>query len=515
MDDVSLDTYEVEDITIRKLNETFVHVDASASLCQTLSEHFSFFPEGYKWHPKVKARMWDGRIRLFNSRFNTLPLGLVTQLKEFLADSGADIELLGFPDEVDPKDLEADFDRFYSTLTLPEGMEIRDYQKHAVLESLRTRRSIVISPTGSGKSFILYLLLRYGLSRALYRKILLVVPTINLVTQMYKDFAEYSANDPNFDVEKMCHQIYGGKDKDAVKKINITTWQSMDQIKGLKFFEQFDAEFVDEVHLAEAKGITRIVEGGVNALYKIGLTGTLKDSKMNPLALIGLFGELIYTKKTHELMEEGLLSDTPIVAMVLQYPEGDRKEFWQAVRELKRKQQNKKVFAFELKFLIMHRRRNQVIIKLCQKLSKTNTLILFRNIEHIDKIEKILTQAGIDVKRMSSDMEADERDAIRSYVEANSGVVVLSTYQLFQLGINIRNLHNGILAAPAKGRIRILQSLGRLLRPSRDGKTGYLFDLIDDIKIGDNANHTWTHGLMRLKYYTEEKLKIIYKKVTL
>jgi len=505
----------VEQVQLKKLNETYVYVNASSSLCQTISEHFSFFAEGYKWHPKVKSRMWDGRIRLFNSRFNTLPLGLAPQLEELLNEAGCEIEKTGFPDDVDPVSLEADFDRFYSGLVLPPEIELRDYQKAAVLESLRTRRAIVISPTGSGKSFILYLILRYGLSRALFRKTLLVVPTINLVTQMYKDFGEYSAKDPGFDVDKMCHQIYGGKDKDAVKKINITTWQSMDQIKGLKFFEQFDGTFVDEVHLAESKGITRIVEGSVNALYKIGTTGTLKESKMNPLALVGLFGELIYTKRTHELMEEGLLSNTPIVAMILGYPEGDRKTFWQAVKELKKKQQNQKVFALELKFLIMHRRRNQVIIKLCQKLKTTNTLILFRNIEHIDKIEKILTQAGIDVQRMSSTMSAEERDAIRAYVESHSGVVVLSTYQLFQLGINIRNLHNGILAAPAKGRIRILQSLGRLLRPSRDGKSGYLFDLIDDIKVGENANHTWTHGLMRLKYYTEEKLKIIYKKVSL
>ena len=333
------DKYEVETIQLKKLNETYVWVNASSSVCQTLSDHFSFFADNYKWHPKVRSRMWDGRIRLFNSRFNTLPLGLVPQLRSFLEDSDAIFQTEDFPDEIDPEFLEQDFDRWYKTLVLPPEIELRDYQKKAILESLRTRRSIVISPTGSGKSFILYCLIRYGMSRALFKNILLIVPTINLVTQMYRDFGEYSEKDPGFDVEKTCHQIFGGQEKTTNKPVTITTWQSMDQIKGLKYFSKFDGVMVDEVHLAEAKGITRIVEGSINALYKIGLTGTLKESKTNPLALVGLFGEIITTRKPHELMKDGVLSKTPVMAMILEYPEVDKRRFWAGVKDLKKKKE--------------------------------------------------------------------------------------------------------------------------------------------------------------------------------
>lgn len=507
------DKYDVEQIIIRKLNETFVHINASNSVCQSLSEYFSFYAEGYQWHPKVKARMWDGRIRLLNNRYNTFPLGLLDQLKTYLTEAGTQVEFENFSSEIDHQSLEEDFDRFYKTLVLPEEIVLRDYQKSAILKSLSQRRGIVISPTGSGKSFIIYCILRYGLSRALFKKILLMVPTINLVAQMYKDFGEYSKKDPNFDVEEFCHQIYGGKEKESKKPISISTWQSMATIKGPKSFHKFDSVICDECHLAEGKHMTRIIESSVNAQYKIGLTGTLKESKMNPLSLVGLFGELIHTKKTHELMELGVLSKTPVQAMILEYSKSDRKDFWKVMRDLKDKKQNKKVFSAELKFLHKHERRNKVILKLCQRLTNMNTLILFRNIEHIDEVEKILVSAGINVKRMSSDMSVDEREAIREYVENNIGVVVLSTYQLFQLGINIKNLHNAIFGAPSKGRIRIFQSFGRIIRIAPDGRVGHLIDLIDDLQQGGSKNFTWVHGLRRLQYYSEEKLKIKYKKV--
>lgn len=510
-----LDTYDVETICIKKINESFCWVDASSTVTATLSDHFSFYAPGYQFHPKVRARMWDGRIRLFNSRFNTLPLGLVGQLQDFLEEGGATLEFEGFPPDIDKEALGEDFDRFTETLVLPDGMEIRDYQRQAAIDSLASRRGIIISPTGSGKSLIIYLILRYALSRGILNKVLLIVPTINLVTQMYKDFKSYSRGDDGFIVEDECHQIYGGRDKTFDKRITISTWQSMNQIKGLKHYSKFDGILVDEAHLAEGATITKILEASTNASYKIGLTGTLKESKQNPLALVGLFGEVIKTRKTHELMADGLLTATPVLAMVLKHSDADKKNFWEGVKELKKKKQNKKVFAFEQKYLLTSPRRNKVILRLCQMFKEMNTLILFRNLEHIDQVQKILEKAGLDVKRMSSDMSAEERDAIREYCENNDGVVVLSTYQMFQLGINIKNLHNGILGAPAKGRIRVLQSFGRIIRQTKDGRVGYLVDLMDDIRLGSLENHLWKHAVLRLQYYKEEKLKIKYKKVNL
>lgn len=502
-----------ESVSIKKLNESFLYLNASRSVSESVSEHFSFFADNYQWSPKFKSRMWDGKIRLFNSRFNTLPLGLKNQLIEFLKEADAEIEFEGFRESIDQEVLAKDFDRFLGGLRLPEGIEVRDYQRKVCLDVLQEdMRGLILSPTGSGKSLIIYLLIRYCLSRSLFSKVLLIVPTINLVTQMVKDFADYSSEDPSFDAEASCHQIFSGKEKSLDKTIVVSTWQSLSTMNK-KVLTKFGGLICDEVHLAEAKEISAIVEASVNAEVKIGLTGTLKEAKINPLSLVGLFGRIFETRKTRELMDEGHLSDTPVVAMILNYPSEFISSFWEKVKALKAKKQNKKIYGEELSRLFLYENRNKVIVQLVKKFKNMNTLILFSSVKHAELVAKRLKEAGVDVFHMKSSMSAEERESIRNYAETHLNVAIVSTYQLFQLGINIRNLHNAIFGAPSKGRIRILQSFGRIIRPSPDGRVGYLIDLIDDLRLKSLVNIVYGHALKRLGFYQEEKLKIIYKKV--
>lgn len=506
------------DVTIRKLNNTFLYIDSDNGFKYSMSEYYSFFADNYQWSPKFKNRMWDGKIRLFNTAFSTLPIGLLENFKNFCRDNDKTFEVENFDDEpfYEREEIEKDFDRFLSKIKLPEGYEVRDYQRKAVIESILQRRLIIISPTGSGKSFIVYLLLRYLLSRSLIKnKFLIIVPTINLVTQMFSDFVEYAKDEPSFDVEKLCHKISGGKDKTSPKKVYISTWQSIFDIKAQKYFEEFSGIICDEVHTAEAKSIDGIMTKSVNSLYKIGLTGTLKDTKTNPLKLVSLFGEIIHTKTTKELMDLGVLTDTPVMPVVLEYNDEAKKEFWTMVKELKAKQKKtgkaENLYSHELKWLFTYKRRNAIIVKILKSLGDMNTLLLFRSVSHAEYMEKVLKELGFDVYWMKASLNDEEREAIRKYAENNRGVIILSTYQIFQLGINIKNLHNAIFCAPSKGRIRVLQSFGRLLRKATDGRIGWLFDIIDDIRLGSLVNTCYSHGLQRLKYYDEEKLKVKYK----
>lgn len=501
----------MKDVLIRRVNETFIHIDTDDGFLRTLSDYYSFFADNYMWSPKYKSGFWDGKIRLLNARYGLLYAGLLPNLLKFLEENEKTYELDGFEEFMELEAIKADFERFLSTIKLPDGFDVRDYQLDAILASLRDRRGLIISPTGSGKSLIIYLMIRYLMSRQLVKKVLLLVPTINLVGQMFSDFGEYAEND-SWDNEKYCHQIIGGRDKESKKPIFISTWQSVYDIKDKKYFEQFDSMFVDEVHTAEAKSISGIVERSANTKYRYGLTGTLKDTSTNPLQLIGMFGEVHTTTTTKDLMDAGILSDTKVLTYILRYTDREVSDFWAMISAEKEKQ---KRYQKELNYVYQHKKRTFVILKLLEKFKGMNSLLLFRKLDHAKIVFDILTENGYDCYYMNAGTPPEERERIRKYAEVNKGVVILSTYQIFQLGINIRNLHNAIYCAPSKGRIRVLQSFGRLLRKSTDGTTGYLIDIIDDLRHKDRNNYCFQHGLERLKYYNEEGIKVIYKKVNL
>jgi superfamily II DNA or RNA helicase len=505
-----------EDVIIYYVNSALIRIETDMGYSQTLSDYYSFFADNYQWNPKFKSKYWDGKIRLFNRNFGTLPAGLLDNLIEFLNESNKTFSLEGFPENLEKESIQKDFDRFLSKdIKLPDGYEIRDYQKSAVLDAILDKRNIILSPTGSGKSLIVYLYLRYCISRGISnRKILVMVPTINLVSQMISDFEDYSKLDTSFDSHKMCHMIMAGKEKDSSKRIYVSTWQSLANIKDKNYFTQFDICICDEVHTAEAKEISSIMEKLVNADRRTGLTGTLKELKCNPLQLIGHFGVIRKTKSTKELMDLNILTKTPVMAVVLKYEETTTKKYWDdIIGPLIKKKEQKKIYPAEMKFLATYKKRNNLIISLLKKLAGMNTLLLFRSVEHSKLIFDLLKSLNFDVHLMSSSLGVEEREAIRKYAETKNDVVIISTYQLFQLGINIKNLHNAIFCAPSKGRIRVMQSFGRLLRKAPDGRIGYLFDIIDDLRYKSKENITYSHGIKRLTYYQEEQLNIIYKAI--
>lgn len=499
----------MQDVIIRKINQSVMYIDTDDGFLKTISDHFSFFAENYTWNPKVKAGFWDGKIRLLNNRFNTMPVGLLDMLIEFLNENQKTYELVNFEEKIERKVIESDINNFLKTIDLPENFEIRDYQLKAIVDAIYEKRNLTISPTNSGKSLIIYLIMRYLFSRKLGTKVLILVPTINLVFQMFSDFKDYSTRN-KWDTEKFCHCIIGGVEKKTNKPVVISTWQSLYDIKDKNYFQQYDVFFNDEVHTAEAKSISSIIERLLNAEYRFGLTGTLKESRCNPLQLIGFFGNINTTTSTKKLIEDGHSSNTKVLAYILEYNENIRKNFWAKIYNIKDK---KKRYTTELKLLFNSKKRIFLIYKILEKFKGTNTVILFRNLDHARDVKRLLEQKGFECYFMSASTPPEERERIRKYCEKNIDIVILASYQIFQLGISIKNLHNGIIAAPAKGRIRILQSFGRLLRKSTDGKEGYLIDLIDDLRYNEKTNYCFSHGIERLKHFKEEEIEIIYQKV--
>ena len=473
------------DVILHKQNEAFIKVECERSIAQELSSYFEFFVPGYQFTPAYKSRLWDGKIRLFDLRNFTIYHGLVPYIKKFCEER--DYKL-----DIDPN-IQAtesfsvvEAKQFVDTLKLPH--EVRDYQLKSFVQAVRNKRMLLLSPTASGKSLIIYLIVRW-LQEADYKKGLLIVPTTSLVEQMYSDFASYG-----YDSDTYCHRQYAGKDKHTNAFLTITTWQSIYK-NSAEYFEQFDFVLGDEAHQFKAKSLTTILSGCTNAKYRIGTTGTLDGTQTHRLVLEGLFGPVYKATTTSELIEKGQLADFKIKCLVLKHAE----EICKQARDWD--------YNTEIEYIVKNQARNDFIRNLALSL-KGNTLILFQFVEKHGKDlhNNIKSNAG---KRhvffVFGGTDVEIRESVRSITEKENDAIIVASYGTFSTGVNIRNLHNIIFASPSKSRIRNLQSIGRGLRIGDNKTEAVLFDIADDFRVGKFTNYTLKHFIERVKIYDEEK----------
>ena len=484
---------KVETIRIWKLNHATLQIDCDSGVGQELNEFFSFYVPGYKFMPAYRNKIWDGKIRLYNRNTQELPAGLIHHVVQFSRARGYMIDSLdskyGMPYEKQDVD-ESQLKSFISSLKLP--FEIRNYQLDAVKKGLERKRGILLSPTGSGKSLIIYTLLSYYLgyiSSVTNKKVLVIVPTTSLVEQMESDFKEYGMP------SKLAHKIYSGKDKDTNAPIIISTWQSIYKLPRI-WFEQFGAVFGDECHGFKSKSLTSIMNKCGEAEYRYGTTGTLDGTQTHELVLQGLFGRTYKVTTTRDLQDDDHLAKLEIKRIELEYTERERKEFGQ------------KTYQEEIEYIVTNEKRNKFISNLTIDL-KGNTLVLYNYVEkHGKPLFNLINNAvgeGRKVFFVSGGTDTTDREAIRKIVEGQKNAIIVASLGTFSTGINIRNLHNIIFASPSKSQIRVLQSIGRGLRKSEDGRITELYDIIDNISWKSRKNFALTHSEDRLKIYEKER----------
>ena len=474
------------DVKIEKINNIYAQIDADDGILQEMSDFFTFSTPGYQFSPAFKSKHWDGKIRLLNLKTKQIYVGLIGYVKKFCKDNDYTFEVLDEDKEVYPVDTK----NLANALSLP--LEARDYQLLASSVGLTRKRTVLVSPTASGKSLIIYMMIRHLLNTGKKRG-LLIVPTINLVTQMHSDFKSYSTNN-GWDVDKYCQKIYGGESKIPDTDLIISTWQSIYDMPK-KYFAQFDFIIGDEAHTFKAKSLTSIMTKLINCDVRVGTTGTLDDSKVNKLVLEGLFGPVFKVISTKELIDRKQLADFKIKCLILKYPE----EVCKAV----------KGFAYpdEMNFIVSHEGRNNFIRDLAINLNG-NSLILFTYVEKHGKIlYDLLTEKakGRKIFFIHGGVEAEDREAVRHITEKENDAIIVASYGTFSTGVNIRNLHNIIFASPTKSKIRSLQSIGRGLRLGDNKTAATLYDIADDLRYGPYTNFTLKHYEERVKIYSEEK----------
>ena len=483
---------KIINMLISKKNEVYIKLEnVEPSTSAELNDFFTFEVPGFKYMPAYKNKMWDGKIRLYNIVTGEIYMGLLPYIEEYLKKNGEKYELEdGLRSErTVARSVVQGFVRGLRPTLNGKRIKIRDYQLDAISHAIATDRSLLISPTASGKSLIIYCLVRYYHMMEL--KTLILVPTTSLVEQLYKDFEDYGWSSGTY-----CQKIYQGHEKKVTKDVVISTWQSIHRMPR-QYFRQFGAVFGDEAHLFKAKSLTGILTKLDTSKYRFGLTGTLDGTQTHRLVLEGLFGKAKYVVTTKELIDNKTLADLEIKCIVLKYPDEDRR----IVREFD--------YGGELEYIVTKAERNTFLCNLVGHCNG-NTLCLFQFVEkHGAVLHKLIKDKYKDRKVffVYGGVNTDTREEIREIVENEKDAIIVASYGTFSTGINIRNIGNIVFASPSKSKIRVLQSLGRGLRQHGGGKTLRLYDISDDLSIDSKLNFTLRHFRERINIYKEQKFR--------
>jgi superfamily II DNA or RNA helicase len=471
-------------LIISKSNEVFLKIDTEPHIEYELRDHFKFDVPNAKFMPQYRGRNWNGEIHLFDIRSKQIYVGLLDKIVNFCNQYNYTYKFesnkfYGLPFEINEEISYEGVKDFMHSIC---SHQPRQYQIEGVYDALRYNRKLLISPTASGKSLMIYALVRYYMDKG--QKILVVVPTTSLVSQMHGDFRDYG-----LDVDSYCHKIYSGREKTNEYPVTITTWQSVYKLER-SFFEEYGVIIGDEAHLFKSKSLIQIMTKLHHAKYRFGFTGTLDGTQTHKWVLEGLFGPSYKVTKTDELMKQGHLSQLDIQCLVLKHPP-----------------QKFETYEDEIQYLISHEQRNKFIQNLALDL-KGNTLVLFSRVEAHGAIlyEKINKDKEDNRKVffVHGGVDTDERELVREITEKENNAIIVASYGTFSTGINIKNLHNVIFASPSKSRIRNLQSIGRVLRKGKDKVKATLYDIADDCTNKSRKNYTLNHFIERIKIYNEE-----------
>lgn len=487
----------MSDLIIKKVNETYVSLECEEYLNNKFYTLFSAYAPSYKFNPRFKNHVWDGKIHCYSPMTQTLPIGLLRNLMTFCDNNGIVYELEGFDaltETINKQEMEKIVNSFI------DGFDARDYQINAVHAALTNKKGVLLSCTGSGKSLMIYTFLRYLLQEKNITRMCLIVPSVSLVEQMYSDFKDYGWDE----IEDNVEMLYAGQNPTFRKPILISTWQSL-ETEDKEFFEPYEAVVVDECHSSKSAVVSKILKSCINAEYKIGTSGTLPTEESDQLRINAVLGDVLFELKSNELIQRGYLTKLNIVALFLKYQE----DFIN---------QNKdRSYPEEVKMVEEYENRNSSLnFILDHTPSEHNILILVNHRNHLASVKAYLKKQYLNkkVSIITGDVKAKEREKIRTNIEHEDGTILLATYQTMSTGINIPKLHAVMLYSNSKSRIKVLQSIGRGLRKHNTKSKVIIYDIIDDLSYKTRngrmkKNYCMQHYDERLTYYLEQEFPVI------
>lgn len=470
-----------QQLTIERYDASYIKVHCSDDgLAQELSDVFTFKAPGYRFHPKFKAGWWDGNIKLYNVSTRLIYHGLSHKIEKFCEDN--DVECIN---NLPKLPVATDILSFVDSLNLPD--ELFDHQRDALKAVSKSPRHLFISPTGSGKSLIIYIIAMYTVL-VMDQKVLIVDPTVALLHQLYVNFQDYGLED----IDEVAYRVYTGQDKNAEHPVIISTWQSIYK-QPPKYFDKFGCVIGDEAHLFTASSLVDIMKKLNKCEYRYGFTGTIADAKSHEFVLQGLFGSIVNVATTAELQDKKILAKIKVNCVILKHGKPE----CAAVK--------KEDYQVESDVIVDCVERNEFIIKLATTL-KGNTLVLYRLVDRhgVPLYKAIKDVSKLPVHFVSGTVDGEEREEIRQTIMGGDESITVASYGTFSTGIDVPNINNVVFASPYKSKIKVLQSIGRGLRRKKDGSSLTLYDIADDMRSGKYINHTYRHMQSRLELYVRE-----------
>lgn len=496
------------DIEVNYLNTSSVQIKAEDSIIYELRDYFSFQPPGYQYQAKYKYGGWNGYIYLMDYS-GKLPYGLAYLVSKFAESRGYSIW-------TDPKIHETeditreDFNKWLEDHPVYSGQDKIEpywYQSDSVFHGIKNRRGVLNLPTSAGKSLIQGLISRWCLENYT-GKVLIIVPTTALVDQMINDFVDYRL----FPREAMLG-IRSGTARSSNAPIYVSTWQTAVKMPP-EWFQQFVCLMVDECHLATGASIKKIIDTMDQCIFKLGLSGSLKEGKTNLMQYIGAFGKIYKPVDTRRLMDDGQVTNLKINTIFLRYKEDE-------IKKIKGADYQK-----EIKYVTTHARRNLWICKLALRLSRDkneNTFIMFRYKEHGKWLYEKLSKVYDNVVLINGDTGIDDRNEMKKIAESTKGLIVVGSIGVLSTGISIKNLHHIIFAHPCKSAVVVKQSIGRVLRKHGSKLLANVWDIVDNLatlsktKAAKNkysaTNYGMKHAMERVRIYNEEKFDYVIKQI--
>lgn len=501
-------------------NHSYGKLEGDYPTIMELWEQFSFYVPGYRFMPSYERGTWDGKIRLVNISTREFPVGLIGTLIEWCKTNEieytVDPQLISTVGSTEPVLEFLNNQRFFS-----KGTEIfpRDDQKYAIIRAITEKRCINICPTSFGKSLCIFAQALWHINNG--RKVIIVVPSVNLVRQFANDIIDY-CTDENGITHRLpvMQQIFAGQSKDIDPETNIciTTWQSIYNLDK-SWINQFDCIILDEAHKGSAKCIKEVFDTAETVEYRTGWTGSLKSSSITGMQAEALIGPIKVITDTAALMDAGVVADLTIQMVRFNYDTEMVKQL-KDYFDIKRKTTGKPTYTDEIKFLETNVQRNTTIVKMAGMFKNTGLLLythqahgkeLYRIARSMFPSKNIYKIDGSAVIR--NDTRYKTYEELKSVIENEEDAILICSFGVFSTGVSIKNINYIFFTVPIKSYVRTIQSIGRGLRVSKSKTKVMLIDIVDDLcgrtKTGKKGkeNYAYKHFKERFNMYAEQKFK--------
>jgi superfamily II DNA or RNA helicase len=459
---------------------------------KALMKMFEYEIPGARYLPAVRLGRWNGKVSYFSLAGSTY-INLLPDILPYLDNAGYDIELEDLREYTTTFTFDKVSEDTFKNKNWPKGhpkegepVVLRDYQIELVNNFLENPQSLQEIATGAGKT-LMTAALSYTIEK--YGRSIVIVPNKSLVTQTEADYINLG-----LDVG-----VYFGDRKEFGKTHTICTWQSLNNmLKKTKageaeveigdFIEGVVCVMVDEVHMAKADALKTLLTG-VFAKVPIrwGLTGTIPKAKFEAQSIYVSLGNVIGKLSASELQDQGVLARCYVNIMQLQ----DGKEFTN--------------YQSELKHLLEDSERLDKIASLISGINDTgNTLIL---VDRVNAGKEIVSRLPGSVF-VSGATNMNERKEEYDEVATASNKIIVATYGVAAVGINIPRIFNLVLIEPGKSFVRVIQSIGRGIRKAEDKDHVQIYDITSSCKFAKR------HLTQRKAFYKEANYPFDVEKLT-